>query len=167
MRLLRLNFLSGYVIGKDLRHDKENLILKPPIEKTLTHSIRRGNARLSGSSGCLVLKHAARIQAGQRHAYGGPTRAWRGNCGVFLTFSSILDYHSDSKSRMQVDIGSVHPPGQNLGVSYAIFRDLWVFGPDHFGLYSNSSMVSLLTCHRGVGMMSLTPPVFSKIDYHV
>ena len=75
---------------------------------SLTHSRRAGTTeRVNGYRVCIFYL-AARGRGGRQN--GGTEWCRLPAHGGFLLFSSILEYHLDSKSSMQVDMGSVPPP---------------------------------------------------------
>ena len=82
----------------------------------------------------------------------------------FVSFSSNLDYHLDSKSIIQVDIGSVPPPQINILACHPYFLRFGGFPIGVKNVFTRNSIWRLLVV---VGLISLTPPVVFKIDYHV
>ena len=82
----------------------------------------------------------------------------------FVSFSSNLDYHLDSKSIIQVDIGSVPPP---RSIFWRVTPYFLRFGGFSIGVKNVFTRNSTWRRPAGAGLISLTPPVVFKIDYHV
>ena len=85
-------------------------------------------------------------------------------CGRFLSFSSILDYYLDSKSIIQVHIGSVPPP---RSIFWCVTPNFLKFGGFSIGVKNVFTRNSIWRLPAVVGLITLNPPVVFKINYHV